>query len=123
MTWPRRGRATAAMRPARRPGGGSGGEHAPAAARRTRAPRTTPAAARAVRDGAPGFGPSLDLLAADYELARFGERPITPREDRRAIDRWRRIRDVVRHLGRDRGSIADADPPRPDGRLARDRAS
>jgi hypothetical protein len=34
----------------------------------------------------------LDLLAADYELARFAERRLTAAESRRAIDRWRRLR-------------------------------
>lgn len=34
----------------------------------------------------------LELLAADYELARWGARRITPPEDQRAIGRWARLR-------------------------------
>ena len=34
----------------------------------------------------------LDLLAADYELERFGDRELTPGETRRALARWRRLR-------------------------------
>ncbi len=37
----------------------------------------------------------LELLAADYQLARFGSATLTPAEDRRAIGRWRRLRDVL----------------------------
>jgi hypothetical protein len=37
----------------------------------------------------------LDLLAADYELERFGERRLAPAETTRAIARWRRLRDVL----------------------------
>ncbi len=37
-------------------------------------------------------GLALDLLAADYELARFGAVALTPAENRRAIGRWRRLR-------------------------------
>lgn len=36
---------------------------------------------------------ALDLLAADYEIVRFGASPLTPAEDRRAIGRWRRLRE------------------------------
>lgn len=36
--------------------------------------------------------PGLDLLAADYELARFAGRRLTPAEDRRAVARWGRLR-------------------------------
>jgi hypothetical protein len=43
---------------------------------------------RAAGDGAVG----LDLLAADYELVRFGGRTLTPGETGRAIARWRRLR-------------------------------
>jgi hypothetical protein len=35
---------------------------------------------------------SLDLLAADYELARYGGLELPGREDRRAVARWRRLR-------------------------------
>jgi hypothetical protein len=37
-------------------------------------------------------GLSLELLAADYALARFGDVPLTSREDRRAVARWRGLR-------------------------------
>ncbi len=39
-------------------------------------------------------GLALDLLAADYQLSRFGGRELTPAEHRRAIGRWRRLREV-----------------------------
>ena len=35
---------------------------------------------------------ALDLLAADYALARFGGIPLSPTEDRRAVARWRALR-------------------------------
>jgi hypothetical protein len=35
-------------------------------------------------------------LAADYQLARYAERPITPREDRRALSRLDRLRRLLR---------------------------
>jgi hypothetical protein len=35
---------------------------------------------------------SLDLLAADYALARYGGMALPAREDRRAVGRWRRLR-------------------------------
>jgi len=57
-----------------------------------REPVETPAEhARRLRgDGVGDLG--LDLLAADYALAAFGGVGLTPREDRRAVDRWRRLR-------------------------------
>jgi len=57
-----------------------------------RHPGETPAvhAARLRRDE--GTGVALDLLAADYELARFGGVQLTRREDRRGVARWRRLR-------------------------------
>lgn len=42
----------------------------------------------------------LDLLAADYSLARFAGITLSSREDRRAVARWRSLR---RHLGRSSG--------------------
>jgi Domain of unknown function (DUF4129) len=42
---------------------------------------------------------ALDLLAADYELVRFGSVAVTAGEDRRAIARWRRIRRLERLRG------------------------
>ena len=54
--------------------------------------RETPAehTARLRRSIGPSF--SRDLLAADFELARFGGRDLGVRENRRAVDRWRRLR-------------------------------
>jgi hypothetical protein len=50
-------------------------------------------AAHARRLRATGEGSrDLDLLAADYELARFGGRALSAAEDRRAVGRWRRLR-------------------------------
>jgi hypothetical protein len=42
---------------------------------------------------------AVGLLAADYELARFGGATLTPGEHRRALARWRRVRDLVRRAG------------------------
>jgi len=47
-------------------------------------------AARLRADGRGDLG--LDLLVADYELARFGGRDLSAAEDRRAVARWRRLR-------------------------------
>lgn len=61
-----------------------------------REPVETPAA-HAERLRRSGRGSiALDLLAADYELARFGGIPVSPAEDRRAIGRWRRLRTSLR---------------------------
>ena len=43
---------------------------------------------------------SLDLLAADYSLARFGGVALSAPEERRALERWRRLR---RSLGTRQG--------------------
>lgn len=40
--------------------------------------------------------PEFSRLAADYQLARYAERPITPREDRRALSRLDRLRHALR---------------------------
>ncbi|HYM84256.1 MAG TPA: DUF4129 domain-containing protein [Candidatus Dormibacteraeota bacterium] len=57
-----------------------------------RGPGESPAEhARRLRDGGLG-APGLDLLAADYQLARFAGRRLTPHEERRAIARWSRLR-------------------------------
>jgi hypothetical protein len=45
-----------------------------------------------------GAGPELIGLQADYALARYGSRALSPAEDRRAIARWLRIRERVRRL-------------------------
>jgi Domain of unknown function (DUF4129) len=57
-----------------------------------REPAETPSehARRLRRAGQAGL--ALDLLAADYALARFAEHELTPLEDRRAVDRWRELR-------------------------------
>jgi hypothetical protein len=57
-----------------------------------RGPGETPIehAARLRERGASGLG--LELLAADYGLVRDGGRTLTPREDHRAIERWRTLR-------------------------------
>lgn len=47
--------------------------------------------ARRLRDEGAG-DTGLDLLAADYELARFAGRRLTPTEERRAVARWVRLR-------------------------------
>jgi hypothetical protein len=42
-------------------------------------------------------GLSLELLAADYALARFGAVALTPAEHRRAVRRWQALRGRLRH--------------------------
>lgn len=63
-----------------------------------REPSETPAehARRLREDGRGTF--ALDLLAADYALARFAGVPLAEREERRAIARWRQLRS---RLGKD----------------------
>lgn len=57
-----------------------------------REPAETPAEhARRLRD-AGGSALGLDLLAADYALARFAGVTLSEREDRRAVARWRTLR-------------------------------
>lgn len=57
-----------------------------------RLPEETPAehARRLRRRGASGL--SLDLLAADYALVRFGGMTLSDAENRRAVERWRVLR-------------------------------
>ena len=43
-------------------------------------------------------GPTLGRLAADYALVEFGRRRLTPSEDNRAVERWRRLR-AIREKG------------------------
>lgn len=57
-----------------------------------REPTETPAAHAARLRAAGTTDLSLDLLAADYALARFGGVGLSGPEDRRAVDRWRRLR-------------------------------
>ena len=57
----------------------------------------TPAAhaARLRRMRAPGAA-ELARLAADYQLARYGERQISRAENGRAVDRFQRLRRLLR---------------------------
>jgi hypothetical protein len=66
-----------------------------------RLPAETPAqhALRVRQDGMPAAA-ELARLAAGYQLARYGERTITRREDRRAISRFERLRHKLRELFR-----------------------
>ncbi len=57
-----------------------------------RDPAETPAAHAARLRATGRSGLSLDLLAADYALARYGGVPLPAREDRRAVGRWRALR-------------------------------
>jgi hypothetical protein len=69
----------------------------------------TPAghAARLRAAGAPA-ALSLDLLAADYALARYGDVELTRREDRRGVARWRLLRRALTHGARRRpGATAE----------------
>lgn len=62
-----------------------------------RQPAESPAehARRLRRTGRGAVG--LDLLAADYALARFADAHLTAREERRAIGRWRHLRRTLGH--------------------------
>ncbi len=66
-------------------------ERHPDARARGRGPDETPArhAARLRDEGSGRL--ALDLLAADYELARYGERQLSAGEQRRALSRWHRL--------------------------------
>ncbi len=77
-----------------------------------REPAETPAehAHRVRHDVGGAFG--LDLLAADYALARFGGIRLSAHEDRRAVARWRRLRG---RLGRSGGRAAPRTDPLPGG--------
>jgi len=79
-----------------------------------RDPAETPAEhARRMRDR--GFaGLTLDLLAADYALARFGDVRLTERENRRAIARWRGLRRQLSRVSLSPGEAAGALPADPD---------
>jgi hypothetical protein len=57
-----------------------------------RDPGETPAEHASRLRAAGRGGLALDLLAADYGLARFAGRELTPAEHRRAIGRWRLLR-------------------------------
>lgn len=62
-----------------------------------RQPETPAAHARRVADAGPGD--ELRRLAADYALARYAGRTLTPAEDRRGLARWRRLRDRMGRRG------------------------
>ncbi len=84
-------------------------EHLARHAEARRDPAETPAAhaARIRAGGRPTLG--LDLLAADYALARYGGTVLTPGEDRRGVDRWRRLRRSLTQGGRARPSATAAE--------------
>ena len=71
-----------------------------------REPAETPAAhaARLRTKGAADL--SLDLLAADYALARFGGVELSAAEELRAVGRWRRLRRTLGSVSRPRSSGA-----------------
>jgi Domain of unknown function (DUF4129) len=74
-----------------------------------RDPAETPAAhARRLRQRGVGTL-ELDLLAADFELARWGGRQLSRAEDRRAVGRWDRLRErfAARSVERPAESPAD----------------
>ncbi|HET7029050.1 MAG TPA: DUF4129 domain-containing protein [Candidatus Limnocylindrales bacterium] len=81
-----------------------------------RDPAETPAAHAARLRASDRSGLSLELLAADYGLARYGGVTLTDREDRRAISRWRTLRRSLRHAPRPRPGATSAEPvvPRPE---------
>jgi hypothetical protein len=68
----------------------------------------TPAMHAARLRAAGGADLGLDLLAADYALARFAGVSLSDAEDRRAIGRWRRLRSSLGRPARpgDRGRTA-----------------
>jgi hypothetical protein len=58
-----------------------------------------------------GFeGLSLDLLAADYAIARDAGRVLPEREDRRGVERWRRLRASLVGWSKARAEAALAGP-------------
>jgi hypothetical protein len=67
-----------------------------------RAPAETPAAHAARLRASGRSGLSLDLLAADYALARYGGVALPEDEDRRAVARWRALRRRLTSGRRDR---------------------
>ncbi len=48
----------------------------------------------------------LDLLAADYQLVRFGGLALSASENRRAMDRWRRLRQSLVRAAAGRGPLS-----------------
>lgn len=78
-----------------------------------RSPAETPAEhAHRMRDRGHA-GLSLELLAADYALARFGEVALTARENRRAVGRWRGLRRQLLRVTVSPADPAGEVPPQP----------
>ena len=66
----------------------------------SRDPAETPAEhSFRVREADMPGSPEFSRLAADYQLARYAERPITRREDRRALSRLDRFRRLIKARG------------------------
>jgi hypothetical protein len=82
-----------------------------AGVRRNPAESPTAHAARLRDAGRADLG--LDLLAADYALARFGGVSLSAAEDRRAIGRWRRLRRTLGTTGQPPEPSAPASPRQP----------
>ncbi len=86
-----------------------------------RDPAETPAAHAARLRAAGRADLSLDLLAADYALARYGGVRLSETEDRRAVGRWRILRRRLAVRGGDSGRPAPgATAPTPDTDLPLD---
>jgi hypothetical protein len=61
-----------------------------------RVPAETPAGhAARLRSAAASVAAEMGRLAADYQLARYAERPISTRESRRALSRFERVRRLL----------------------------
>jgi hypothetical protein len=60
---------------------------------------------------------SLDLLAADYALARYGGETLSAAEDRRAIVRWRHLRRALIHGPRRRPGATGPDTAVPQAEI------
>ncbi|HET7472298.1 MAG TPA: DUF4129 domain-containing protein [Candidatus Limnocylindrales bacterium] len=78
-----------------------------------REPAETPAGHAARLRSAGRSGLALDLLAADYALARYGGARLSASEDRRAIGRWRSLRRSLAHGPRARPGATAAEPAVP----------
>jgi hypothetical protein len=76
--------------------------------RREDAETPTAHAARIRSSGRPAF--ALDLLAADYALARYGDLTLSPGEDRRAVGRWRMLRRALTQGSRGRPAATAVEP-------------
>jgi hypothetical protein len=75
-----------------------------------REPAETPAGhAARIRTTGAGATFSLDLLAADYALVRYGGETLTEAEDRRGVARWRLLRRALIHGPRRRPGATATD--------------